>query len=94
MVKVTFSLDVATVERLRRTAARERKPQSQVVRDAIQQYAERAGRLSDQERRRLLETFDRLLPQIPSRPLTEVKAELAAIRSSRRRGWRAAGRGR
>ena len=35
MVKVTFTLDAATVTRLRTTAERLHVPQSQVVREAI-----------------------------------------------------------
>jgi predicted transcriptional regulator len=47
MVKVTFTFDEATVAKLRRAAARTSKPQSAVVRDAISEYADRIGRLSD-----------------------------------------------
>ena len=45
MVKVTFTLDDDTVARLRRIAARARKPQSLVVREAIAEYAARGERL-------------------------------------------------
>ena len=44
MVKVTFTLDDRTVSRLRQTAARANKPQSQVVREAVNDYADRVGR--------------------------------------------------
>jgi len=88
MVKITVTLDEDTVTRLRRTAARLDRPQSHVVRDAIREYSERVGRLSDEERRRMLEVIDRLLPAVPRRPLSEVKAELAAIRAARRQGGR------
>ena len=91
MVKVTFTLDEATVDRLRRAAARLARPQSQVVRDAIREYADRVGRLSDQERLRLLQVFDAVVPVIPARPLREVAAELKAIRSARRQGGRRGG---
>ncbi len=86
--KVTFTLDVATVERLRRTAKRLDQPQSQVVRAAIRDYAERAGRLSESERLRLLDVFDELVPRIPPRPQAAVDAELAELRRARRRGGR------
>jgi len=46
MARVTFSLDDATVARIRQTAARLRKPQSLVVREAVADYAARADRLS------------------------------------------------
>ncbi len=86
--KLTFSLDEETVERLRTTAERLRKPQSQVVREAVAEYAARAGRLSDAERATLLRAFDRLVPAIPSRPASEVDAEIRQVRAARRRGGR------
>jgi len=88
MVKVTFTLDDLTVRQLRRTAARVGQPQSQVVRAAIQEYASRVGKLSEQERLRFLRAFDTLVPKIPSRPPAQVEAELRAIRAARRQGGR------
>jgi hypothetical protein len=88
MVKVTFTLDDVTVARLRRAAARLGRPQSQVVREAIRDYAARIGRLSEAERLRLLQVFDTVVPAIPDRPLHAVQAELRAIRRARRRGGR------
>ena len=88
MVRVTFTLDDETVARLRRCATRLAKPQSQVVREAIKEYDARSGKLSDEERTRLLDAFDRLVPKIPRRPQKEVEAELAEIRASRRRWGR------
>jgi hypothetical protein len=87
-VKLTFTLDPDTVERLRRAAARLARPQSHVVREAIREYADRIGKLSEQERLRLLQVFDTVVPAIPSRPLAQVRAELAALRAARRRGGR------
>jgi predicted transcriptional regulator len=88
MVKVTFTLDGETVARLRLTAERLRKPQSQVVREAVAEYAASTGRLTDVERRRMLAAFDRVVPAVPRRPLREVEAELRAVRAARRRGGR------
>ena len=88
MVKVTFTLDEDTVERLRLTAARLRKPQSQVVREAVAEYAAAAGRLSEAERRTMLEVFDRVVAAVPRRPARAVDAELREIRAARRRGGR------
>jgi hypothetical protein len=85
VVKVTFTLEEVTVEQLRRTAAKLKKPQSQVVREAIGEYAARADRLSDEERRRMLATLDRAMQRAPSRPAAAVDAELRAIRTARRR---------
>jgi predicted transcriptional regulator len=88
MVKVTFTLDEATVARLRRAAARLARPQSQVVREAIRDYADRVGKLSEDERLRMLRAFDALMPQIPRRPAAAVVAEIEAVREARRRGGR------
>jgi hypothetical protein len=88
MVKVTFTLDDETVRSLRGTAARLAKPQSQVVREAVMDYAARAGRLSEVERLRLLNTFDKIVAAIPRRPARQVERELAEVRAARRRGGR------
>jgi len=88
MVKVTFSLDEDTVQQLRRTANRMGKAQSQVVRDAVADYASRTDRLPEQERLRLLGVLDRLQGLAPTRSGKSVDAELAAIRESRRAGGR------
>jgi hypothetical protein len=88
MVKVTFTLDDATVAQLRRAAERLAKPQSQVVREAVADYAMRVGRLSERERLRLLDEFDALVPRIPSRPAGEADREIEAIRAARRQGGR------
>jgi predicted transcriptional regulator len=86
--KVTFTLDAVTIQRLRDAAARLSKPQSAVVREAIQEFHSRIGRLSETERRQALKAFDALVPKIPARPRAEVERELAELRSARRRGGR------
>ena len=91
MVKVTFTLDETTVAALRQSAARVAKPQSQVVREAIADYAARAGSLSERERLEWLRTFDRLMPASPGRSARHVDAELRAIREARRTGGRRSG---
>lgn len=88
MVKVTFTLDEQTVVRLRRAAARLARPQSQVVRDAIREYGDRIGRLSERERLSLLEIFDTVVPHIPHRSSRAVDREIAALRAARRRSGR------
>ena len=90
MVKVTFTLDDATVAELRRAADRLRKPQSQVVREAIRDYATRVGKLSEEERVHLLKIFDTVVPAIRPRPARAVDAELGEIRAARRRWGRRA----
>lgn len=87
MAKCTFSLDEATVRALRTAAARSRKPQSLIVREAIAQYTEREERLSDGQRTHLLGVLRRIAQRRPTRPVSEVDRELREIRRSRRTGW-------
>ena len=84
MVEVTFRLDDETMARLRRIARRLVKSQSRVVRDAIVEYDARTRKLTVDERHRMLEVFDRLVPKIPLRPPAQADAELREIRSARR----------
>ena len=88
MVKVTFTLDDRTVSRLRQTAERANKPQSQVVREAVNDYADRIGRLSEAERIRMLTALDTIVSRKPTRPAADVDHELRAIRAARRSGGR------
>ena len=87
MVKVTYSLDDATVRRVRRAAERLGKPQSHVVREAVAEYDARTDRLSEAERLRMLEALDRLRNDQVTRPRASAVAELREIRASRREGW-------
>ena len=89
--KVTFTLDRATIVRLDEAARRLALPKSQVVREAIREFYERSGRLSEQERLRLLRTFDEVMPRIPSRDIRQVERELKDIRQARRSGGRREG---
>jgi len=86
--KMTFSLDGETVTRLRTAADRLHMPYSQVVREAVAEYAARVGRLGEAERVAMLRTFDRLVPGTPPRAPSAVDAELRALRAARRRGGR------
>ena len=82
-----LTLDDETVETLRRTAERSRKPQSQVVREAIAEYAAREDRLTDAERDRLLGVLRGIRSRPATRSKTAVDGELQEIRRSRRTGW-------
>jgi predicted transcriptional regulator len=86
--KVTFTLDDATVLQISDAAQRLAIPKSEVVREAIQDYHLRIGKLSEAERRRMLADFDRLVPMIPDRPAADVDKEIDEIRKARRRGGR------
>ena len=88
MVRVTFSLDEDTVNTLKRTAARLKKPQSLVVREAVADYAARSDRLSETERARALRVLERLQDATTTRAAADVDAELKALRTARRAGGR------
>ena len=88
MVKVTFTFDEQTVETLRRAASRLKKPQSVVVREAIQDYASRADRLSDEERKHMIKVLDRMVSRSATRSNADVDAEIAGIRAARKTGGR------
>ena len=88
MVKMTFTLDDETVAALNQSAQRLAKPRSAVVREAIREYGARAGRLSEEERRRMLRSIDAVMRTPPTRPRAAVERELAEIRRARRGGGR------
>ena len=85
---MTFTLDAETVGRLRQASERLAKPQSAVVREAIHDFSERVGRLSERERLRLLQVFDEVVPRIPARPAARVRREIEQISQARRAGGR------
>jgi predicted transcriptional regulator len=87
-VKATFTLDEETAARLAQTADRLRRSKSEVVREAILDFSERADRLSERERRELLRIVDGILSRPSDRTDEEVDAELAALRAARRGGGR------
>ena len=86
--KVTFTLDDATITRLEQAAASLAIPKSEVVREAVRDFSERIGRLSEPERLNMLRLFDEMVPRIPVRDVLEVDRELKAIRRARRSGGR------
>src|SRR5438477_7777789 len=94
MVKVTFTLDEATVAEIRRTAQRLGTAQSHVVREAVAEYAARADRVSERERLRTLSILEQLRRTPASRTAGAVDAGLRAVRPARRARGRRAGTGR
>ena len=88
MAKFTFVFDEPTAAALKATAARLRKSQSLVVREAVAEYAARAGRLTDADRRRMLGTVDAMMQRAPTRSAREVEAEIRQVRRARRDGGR------
>jgi flagellar motor switch protein FliG len=88
MVKVTFTLDEKTVAKLGEAARQLEKPKSQVVREAVDEYHARMGRLSELERQKILRALHELAPLVPKRTQSDVNRELTAIRLARRAGGR------
>jgi metal-responsive CopG/Arc/MetJ family transcriptional regulator len=86
--KVTFTLDDQTIRRLGNAAERLKKPKSEIVREAIADYHQRIGKLSEAERLRLLKILDEIASRPPTRPQAEVEREIAEIRAARRTGGR------
>ena len=92
MVKVTFTLDEATVAEIRRTAVRLGTAQSHVVREAVAEYAARADRMSERDRLHALTILEALRKGPRSRDARAVDAELRAVRAARRTGGRRSAR--
>jgi predicted transcriptional regulator len=88
MVKVTFTLDEATVARLNEAAARRKIPKSQAVREAIEDFSVKEVRIGEADRKRRLDAYREFLATVPPRPEAEVKKEIAEIRRARRHGGR------
>jgi hypothetical protein len=86
--KVTFTLDPATIARLNDAAQLLAKPKSEIVREAIHEYHQNIGRLSESERRRLLAIVDEIAKRPQTRTQAEMEAELKEIRRARRHGGR------
>lgn len=86
--KVTFTLDNTAVARLGDAAERLGRPKSEIVREAILEFYDRIGRLSERERLSMLRTFDELVPKIPPRPAAAVRREIAEVRRARKSGGR------
>jgi len=85
--KVTFTLDDETVDRVRKLAQRNRKPQSQIVREAVAYYQAREDKLSPEEKERILDILKTFASQLPVRTPEDVAGELNEIRQSRRGGY-------
>ncbi len=86
--KVTFTLDSAAVARLGEAAERLARPKSEIVREAILEFYDRIGMLSERERSNMLRAFDELVPKIPVRPASAVRREIADVRRARKGGGR------
>jgi len=87
-VKMTFTLDAETAACLRQASERLSRPQSAVVNEAIQDFSERVGRLSERERLRMLQVFDEVVAPLPSKSMARAKREIEDVRQARRSGGR------
>lgn len=85
---MTFTLDAGTAASLRQASERLSRPQSAVVNEAIQDFSERVGRLSERERLRMLQVFDQVVGPLPARSVSRARREIAEIRQARRIGGR------
>jgi predicted DNA-binding protein len=86
--KVTFTLDDQAIHRLNNAAERLKKPKSEIVREAIADYHERIGKLSEAERLRMLKILHEIRSRPSERSQAEVEREIAEIRAARRGGGR------
>jgi Ribbon-helix-helix domain len=86
--KVTFTLDRISIDRLQDAAERLAVTKSEIVREAIVEFHDRIGRLSERERSKMLSVFDELVPRIPERDAAAVDRELAEVRRARKAGGR------
>ena len=89
--KVTFTVDEATVARLNEASRRLGMPKSQVVRDAILDFYDRIGKLSERERRSALHVLDEFFARPASADSRAVDRELRQLRAARRSGGRKSG---
>jgi hypothetical protein len=87
MAKLTFSVDDATVAKLRQAAEDLGKPQSMVVREAVTEYHARHTPLTAEERLRKLAIMDRIMRRPAGKPGTAA-GEVSEIRRARRQGGR------
>jgi hypothetical protein len=88
MVKVTFTLDEATIAELNAAAARKSIPKSQAVREAIHDYHAKSDPWGPAERLRKLRALEEMMKRPPTRSRREVDREIAEIRRARRSGGR------
>jgi predicted transcriptional regulator len=88
MAKLTFSVDDGTARTLKATAERLKKSQSLVVREAVAEYAARSGRLTESERRRMLDALDAMMKRPSTRPRAALTRELREVQRARRQGGR------
>lgn len=86
--KVTFTLDEGAIGLLEDAAERLAKPKSEIVREAIVEFHDRIGRLSERERVGMLRMLDEMAAQPSTRSAADVDRELAEIRRARRQGGR------
>jgi hypothetical protein len=86
--KVTFTFDPETIAHLNDAAERLSKPKSEIVREAIHEYHQRIGNLSESERLRILGVLHEIAKHPQTRSQQEMGAELKELRRARRQGGR------
>ena len=87
MKKVTYTLDDETVERIQRAAARDQRPRSAIVREAVARYTATSERLSLEDIQEQLRILDAIAETPSTRSARAVDTELRGLKASRRSGW-------
>lgn len=87
-MRATFSIDSATDAALRRLADSLGISKSAVVRQGVLDLAQRADRLSEGERLRLMAVLRTWMATPANRERSEALRELKAVRTARREGGR------
>lgn len=82
MVTMTFTVDDETARTLRTTAGRLRKSQSLVIREAVAEYAARAGRAAGPDAHETLADMTAAITRPTRRSETELDGEIETIRHS------------
>lgn len=92
MVKMTVTIDDETARTLKAMAERFGKSPSLVLSDVIAEYAARAGRMTEAERRQMRDEVDAVTKRPATRSDTELDREIETLRHNgvlgrrRRRG--------
>jgi predicted transcriptional regulator len=81
-VKVTFTLDEATMGKLNAAARRVSKPKSEVIREAVADYYKKTDRLGEAERKRMLRRLDEMMARPPT--TSQARRRQGATRASPR----------
>ncbi len=83
-VKSTFTLDELTVARIERAARQKGRSKSEIVREAIHEYAQKPELMSAEERDRMLTVLREIMASPPTGSAASAAAEQRELRAARR----------